>query len=146
MGHDRTGVSSEPAGPGARHSLPGQLVRVALAGAAGWAVDTAVLTSASAAGAPVVLASAAGLACGAVVNFLLNRMTFGGPVAARTAVARYAVLYLVNVVVVSAAVDAGLHLAGQSVGHAWAVVGAKVLATAVMLPVNTLAYRRWVFR
>lgn len=126
-----------------------RLSGVAVAGGAGWLVDVSVLWLAhEVAGLPVGAAAALGFVSSGVVNFALNRLVFAGrgrPGGGQ--VGRYLVLFLANLAVVSTLVPAlaaawGQLLAGSGLG----VVLAKVVVTAVLLPLNSFCYHRWVFR
>ncbi len=137
-------------GPRQTGRRPGlrRLSGVAAAGGAGWLVDVSVLWLAhEVAGLPVSAAAALGFVCSGVVNFTVNRLVFAGrgrPGGRQ--VVRYLVLFLANLAVVSALVPVlaaawGQLLAGPGVG----VLLAKVVVTAILLPVNSFCYHRWVF-
>lgn len=139
-----TGALSTDARSDLRRRLPG----VAAAGLAGWLVDVTVLwVGHTAFGIATPVAAAAGFIASGVVNYTVNRLVFtvrGTPGGRR--LRRYGVLFAANLVVVSVAVPllaAGFHAAVP--GLPAALIAAKVLVTALLLPVNTLVYGAWVF-
>ncbi len=119
---------------------------VAVAGGVGWLVDAAVLWSGhELLGLPVALAAATGFVAGGVVNVALNRRTFqgaGGRLAPQTV--RYLVLFLLNLALTTVLVPLLADLL-EGADVPGALLLAKVAVTAVLLPVNAVAYQ-WVFR
>ena len=117
------------------------------AGLVGWVVDVSLLWSLhQRLGVPTAVAAAIGFTVAGVVNFVLNRRVFGAGYDHGQAF-RYSLLFLLNLGLVSAAVPLLADLAGQLTGRAGsALVGAKALVTACLLPVNTIVYGHWVFR
>lgn len=124
-----------------------QLMGVAVAGVAGWVVDFAVLWLLSARlDVPVAAGAAAGFLAAGVVNFLVNRMVFEGRTSGLSGQSvRYVMLFVANLGVTSVAVSGLATAWGHHLEDGWALLAAKALVTLTLLPVNTLAYRHWVF-
>jgi putative flippase GtrA len=125
-----------------------RLSGVAGAGLAGWLVDVGLLwTGHEVLGLAAPVAAALGFLSAGLVNFLLNRIVFSGATARTHRQAmRYALLFGINLPVVSAsvplladAIDAAAPALPAS------LVVAKILVTAALLPLNTWAYGAWVF-
>jgi len=145
-GHE-TGETTRPSGT-TRRPFTHLLAGVLAAGGLGWIVDTTLLWGLHRGlGVSLVVAAAVSFLAGGVVNFLVNRLVFRGTDAASnlSEVARYAVLFAANTVVVSLLVPWFSWLAEQVVSDGLALLGSKVAVTLLLLPVNALAYHRWVF-
>jgi putative flippase GtrA len=125
-----------------------RLSGVAGAGLTGWLVDVGLLwVGHEIAGLPAALAAAIGFLAGGLVNFLLNRIVFAGSRSRTVAQAwRYAALFAVNLALVSLSVPV-LAAVIDSVAPAVpaSLVAAKVTVTALLLPLNAVAYGAWVF-
>jgi putative flippase GtrA len=140
MGASVTKVSSPSRG--IRRALP----LVALAGLLAWVVDASVLwVVSSLLGLPVFVGAATGFILAGVVNFLLNRRTFAGSASASPK-RRYTLLFVVNLALVTTLVPAIAALISSRYPDVHsAVIMSKVVVTAIMLPINTFLYERWVF-
>ncbi|MFD1824944.1 GtrA family protein [Mumia zhuanghuii] len=132
-----------------RRTRLGMVAGVATAGGFGWLVDTAVLWGLGRGlGVAIPLAAVFGFATGGVVNFFMNRAVFrgGGAPTDTGEIIRYMALFGANTVAVALLVPAFAaaleHLLGDSGA---ALLGGKLITTLVLLPLNALAYRRWVF-
>ena len=81
------------------------------------------------------------------MNFLINRVVFhGGREPNRGQLCRYLVLFLLNLIVVSVVVPLLAHAFTSAIAREGIrLVAAKLLTTAALLPLNALAYHRWVF-
>lgn len=130
-----------------RRSSSVLLAGVAVAGGVGWLVDTALLWALDTKlGVPTPLAAALGFLAAGVVNFALNRLVFRARGRTRNQPVRYVLLFLGNLVVVSTVVPLLAYLmAAGIVRDGVRIVVAKLLTTAALLPLNTMAYHRWVF-
>ena len=140
---------AEPARPTEARPWRVILTGVALACGVGWVVDTGVLWALGARlGLPLPLAAATGFLTSGVVNFTLNRWVFSGRQSSRLVrqSLRYAFLFLLNLAAVTLLVPwlAGV-LEQLLKPHDIALVAAKALVTAGLWPLNTAAYRYWVF-
>lgn len=118
------------------------------AGLAGWLVDVTVLwVGHTVFGIATPIAAAVGFIVSGLVNYTVNQLVFtvrGTPGGRR--LRRYGVLFAANLVVVSVTVPLiadGFHAAVPTLPAA--LVAAKILVTALLLPVNTLVYGAWVF-
>jgi putative flippase GtrA len=126
-----------------------RLSGVAGAGLAGWLVDIALLWfTHDMLGAPAVAAAAIGFLAAGAVNFLLNQIVFAGDRArTRSQAWRYAVLFGVNLPVVALSVPLVAAVVDALAPDVPAsLLVAKVLVTALLLPLNAWAYGAWVFR
>lgn len=130
-----------------RRAVLARLPGVAAAGLAGWVVDTATLWLLSQRfGVATWLAAATGFVLSGVVNFTINRRVFEAGYSHRR-VLRYLVLFAGNLAVVTVAVPLlATGLGGLFARPGLALLTAKVIVTAALLPVNTTVYGRWVFR
>lgn len=136
---------SGPAKP--RRSWLGLLAGVAVAGGAGWVVDTTLLWVLDTRfGVPSAVAAAIGFLAAGVVNFFVNRVVFRGRSGDRAQLLRYVILFLVNLAIVSTAVPLISHaLTGLISQNGLRLIAAKIVTTGALLPVNAVAYHRWVF-
>lgn len=121
----------------------------AAAGGLSWGVDFAILWLLSVPlGLPIALSAATGFIVSGVVNFAANRVVFrarGGD--ARRQVVRYLVLFGVNLalttIFVPIATDALTELVPDL---GWRVLLGKLLVSAVLILLNVVIYKLWVFR
>jgi putative flippase GtrA len=136
--------------------MPGSLVErdivrklfgTAGAGGTGWLIDAAVLwLLGDHLHLPLAFASGTAFVTGAIATFLLNRLVFKATRGRRGLgqSSRYLLLFAVNFVLVSTMVPLiSRHLPASLPSQ---LLVAKVIVTAALLPCNTLAYDRWVFR
>ncbi|MBD9698175.1 GtrA family protein [Flavimobilis sp. GY10621] len=126
-----------------------QVTGVLVAGGVGWIVDVALLwVLDTRVGLPTSVAAATAFLASGVANFLINRAVFRTKhgSARRTQLFRYAVLLLANTLAVSLLVPLLAHPLSASTGN-WdvALLLGKALTTALILPLNVLGYRAWVF-
>lgn len=123
------------------------LAGVMVAGGVGWAVDTTLLWLLhTRMGIPTALAAAIGFTASGIVNFSINRIVFHAQAASgRTQVIRFGATFAVNLALVSTLVPLLAHAFPSTMSDGVRVVLAKLLTTAALLPMNVIAYRRWVF-
>ncbi len=129
---------------------PRMILGVAMAGGVGWLIDAAILwLLAARLGVPTGIAAVIAFVTSGAANFVLNRSVFG---ARRTGqmhahAIRYSVIFAINVLAVGWLVP---FLARQAVvlpvSSDMRLLGAKAATTGILLPLNALAYRFWVFR
>jgi len=131
-----------------RTSWGRQIVGVGVAGGAGWVVDATLLWVLDTLfGIPTSIAAATGFLASGAVNFLINRLVFRPDgVARRVQGAKYLALFLINLLIVSAAVPLLAGMLAEMAGPPGTnLIVAKIITTAALLIPNTFMYRHWVF-